>query len=158
MRTSCGCGWRFTTERIPYRPRYEKHSAAEYGGDCSSLRLEAVVLQPAVERAARDAQLAGGLAHVARAARERPLDQVALRLVQRHRLVELARLPARAGREEQVLRRDPLAARHQDRPLHRVLQLAHVAGPRVAHQRDRKSTRLNSSHITISYAVFCLKK
>src|SRR5437773_4182910 len=23
---------------------------------------------------------------------------------------------------------------------------------------DRKSTRLNSSHITISYAVFCLKK
>src|SRR5437667_5661264 len=24
--------------------------------------------------------------------------------------------------------------------------------------RDRKSTRLNSSHITISYAVFCLKK
>src|SRR5437773_7498070 len=26
------------------------------------------------------------------------------------------------------------------------------------HVRDRKSTRLNSSHITISYAVFCLKK
>src|SRR5207248_9895600 len=25
-------------------------------------------------------------------------------------------------------------------------------------QRDRKSTRLNSSHRTISYAVFCLKK
>src|SRR6266540_7203360 len=24
--------------------------------------------------------------------------------------------------------------------------------------QDRKSTRLNSSHITISYAVFCLKK
>src|SRR5437773_9640082 len=24
--------------------------------------------------------------------------------------------------------------------------------------KDRKSTRLNSSHITISYAVFCLKK
>src|SRR5207249_7391313 len=29
-----------------------------------------------------------------------------------------------------------------------------------AHQyeRDRKSTRLNSSHVSISYAVFCLKK
>src|SRR5437667_1246416 len=26
------------------------------------------------------------------------------------------------------------------------------------HELDRKSTRLNSSHITISYAVFCLKK
>src|SRR5437773_9988697 len=25
-------------------------------------------------------------------------------------------------------------------------------------RQDRKSTRLNSSHITISYAVFCLKK
>src|SRR6266540_2380659 len=28
----------------------------------------------------------------------------------------------------------------------------------AAVERDRKSTRLNSSHITISYAVFCLKK
>src|SRR5437773_7708146 len=32
-----------------------------------------------------------------------------------------------------------------------------VAGKRLNAQ-DRKSTRLNSSHITISYAVFCLKK
>src|SRR5438094_6248211 len=30
--------------------------------------------------------------------------------------------------------------------------------PRLPHPRDRKSTRLNSSHRTISYAVFCLKK
>src|SRR5438045_1771414 len=29
---------------------------------------------------------------------------------------------------------------------------------RPADQRDRKSTRLNSSHLGISYAVFCLKK
>src|SRR5256885_5223499 len=28
----------------------------------------------------------------------------------------------------------------------------------LAPQRDRKSTRLNSSHLVISYAVFCLKK
>src|SRR5437870_13739676 len=27
-----------------------------------------------------------------------------------------------------------------------------------AHITDRKSTRLNSSHVAISYAVFCLKK
>src|SRR5438067_3413837 len=26
------------------------------------------------------------------------------------------------------------------------------------HKQDRKSTRLNSSHVSISYAVFCLKK
>src|SRR5438034_2661141 len=30
--------------------------------------------------------------------------------------------------------------------------------PRPAPARDRKSTRLNSSHTVISYAVFCLKK
>src|SRR3712207_8814201 len=30
--------------------------------------------------------------------------------------------------------------------------------PRVELRRDRKSTRLNSSHANISYAVFCLKK
>src|SRR5205085_6091820 len=33
----------------------------------------------------------------------------------------------------------------------------HVAG-RLSVGRDRKSTRLNSSHSQISYAVFCLKK
>src|SRR5690606_14010730 len=42
-----------------------------------------------------------------------------------------------------------------------------VSSPQEAHQgqknyklhnRDRKSTRLNSSHVKISYAVFCLKK
>src|SRR2546427_7588654 len=30
--------------------------------------------------------------------------------------------------------------------------------PRQVAERDRKSTRLNSSHSQISYAVFCLKK
>src|SRR5688572_32722374 len=33
-----------------------------------------------------------------------------------------------------------------------------VAGARVVVMGDRKSTRLNSSHSQISYAVFCLKK
>src|SRR5437588_7048549 len=32
-----------------------------------------------------------------------------------------------------------------------------ILGP-VISMRDRKSTRLNSSHTVISYAVFCLKK
>src|SRR5256885_10204173 len=31
-------------------------------------------------------------------------------------------------------------------------------GMRAAKLEDRKSTRLNSSHLVISYAVFCLKK
>src|SRR5690625_5837100 len=33
-----------------------------------------------------------------------------------------------------------------------------VKYPYISHAQDRKSTRLNSSHVAISYAVFCLKK
>src|SRR3712207_7014984 len=36
-------------------------------------------------------------------------------------------------------------------------RIAHFQA-QLAHLRDRKSTRLNSSHANISYAVFCLKK
>src|SRR5690625_6598275 len=37
--------------------------------------------------------------------------------------------------------------------------LAFMAFPEIINQfPDRKSTRLNSSHVAISYAVFCLKK
>src|SRR5256885_7041483 len=32
------------------------------------------------------------------------------------------------------------------------------ASATAAYEQDRKSTRLNSSHLVISYAVFCLKK
>src|SRR5277367_6862279 len=51
--------------------------------------------------------------------------------------------------------------------LHDALPICRRRGPRSWRQprepfarpcSDRKSTRLNSSHITISYAVFCLKK
>src|SRR3712207_9484515 len=37
-------------------------------------------------------------------------------------------------------------------------QMWSAAGIRTRLVRDRKSTRLNSSHANISYAVFCLKK
>src|SRR5205814_5665372 len=42
--------------------------------------------------------------------------------------------------------------------LPRTFRAAHGHGRWVTHTRDRKSTRLNSSHLGISYAVFCLKK
>src|SRR5436305_11201039 len=52
-----------------------------------------------------------------------------------------------------------------DRALERYRQLSAnglrvvaVAYRRLPARRDRKSTRLNSSHVRISYAVFCLKK
>src|SRR5438067_11317837 len=38
-----------------------------------------------------------------------------------------------------------------------ALRLGREPDPALQH-RDRKSTRLNSSHVSISYAVFCLKK
>src|SRR5690606_40682654 len=41
---------------------------------------------------------------------------------------------------------------HKRRDPDNLLKLIHDA------MRDRKSTRLNSSHVKISYAVFCLKK
>src|SRR5947209_17270378 len=53
----------------------------------------------------------------------------------------------RGPRDRHVLARDPprrVARRHDPEPV--------VSG------LDRKSTRLNSSHANISYAVFCLKK
>src|SRR3989442_9857958 len=43
---------------------------------------------------------------------------------------------------------------HQGGPVARWLQRPGACRQR----RDRKSTRLNSSHVRISYAVFCLKK
>src|SRR3712207_8659121 len=52
--------------------------------------------------------------------------------------------------------RDPLAlAPH---PAVRVPLLVAVRHRDPDGDRDRKSTRLNSSHANISYAVFCLKK
>src|SRR5689334_24508288 len=36
--------------------------------------------------------------------------------------------------------------------------VVHVLSASGIRKRDRKSTRLNSSHSSISYAVFCLKK
>src|SRR3712207_7770916 len=52
-------------------------------------------------------------------------------------------------------RRHQVAGRRDDRP---PPARAPVRRPRGEDGPDRKSTRLNSSHANISYAVFCLKK
>src|SRR5690606_5076014 len=39
-----------------------------------------------------------------------------------------------------------------------VALMVEVRDPQLWWPKDRKSTRLNSSHVKISYAVFCLKK
>src|SRR5256885_11934706 len=55
----------------------------------------------------------------------------------------------------------PISPQRPHRLHHAVIRTHHliVVGEVVgAVRRDRKSTRLNSSHLVISYAVFCLKK
>src|SRR3712207_8385008 len=49
---------------------------------------------------------------------------------------------------------DDLGAQLERHPGHAGEQ----TGAAVDHRADRQSTRLNSSHANISYAVFCLKK
>src|SRR5256885_12856573 len=39
-----------------------------------------------------------------------------------------------------------------------LMRSRRVSGSACSRSGDRKSTRLNSSHLVISYAVFCLKK
>src|SRR5438067_9968756 len=51
--------------------------------------------------------------------------------------------------------RDGFGDRFAARRLKRVGRRAAKRSPKPS---DRKSTRLNSSHVSISYAVFCLKK
>src|SRR5690349_23656578 len=62
-------------------------------------------------------------------------------------------------------RRSGYAARREGRLLRlglvrdpRLLPRSFAAGRNPRGVGDRKSTRLNSSHVEISYAVFCLKK
>src|SRR2546426_8541118 len=50
------------------------------------------------------------------------------------------------GQEPHPSPPEPIGARSRER------------GEELAEDEDRKSTRLNSSHLVISYAVFCLKK
>src|SRR5438105_7684244 len=69
------------------------------------------------------------------------------------RAAHAARHPADQDRERR--QRRGLHSRHRDVLALPDADALHAAG---ACRADRKSTRLNSSHEWISYAVFCLKK
>src|ERR1022692_1463858 len=87
----------------------------------------------------------------------------------RHRL-----RPCPAGPESRrrlffflIIRRPPRSTLFPYTTLFRSVLVSHLAGyePGIGRRADtigmaidRKSTRLNSSHLVISYAVFCLKK
>src|SRR5690606_36002157 len=92
-------------------------------------------------------------------------------LAQRHRGVVQAarRAPEQLGPAVDLAADDPLRGRGVLHGVHAVdvEEAAHVQPEMREHlvallglgfRTDRKSTRLNSSHVKISYAVFCLKK
>src|SRR5690606_41372401 len=64
----------------------------------------------------------------------------------------------RAGSESAIIavKGKPKIASHGVRAVRSAVIGRHSEKPAMF--RDRKSTRLNSSHVKISYAVFCLKK
>src|SRR3712207_8563660 len=71
-------------------------------------------------------------------------------------------LPRFRGRQRRVAVQRPRTARPDlsRHPALGWLQFRHLRADHGGRARnlDRKSTRLNSSHANISYAVFCLKK
>src|SRR5260221_5085533 len=69
--------------------------------------------------------------------------------------------------QELLVRTDPAAPKHKGiswvicdmkSPGITLRPIEIMTSPNQVHFVDRKSTRLNSSHTVISYAVFCLKK
>src|SRR5256885_6887473 len=72
----------------------------------------------------------------------------------------------RAGEDELILAREPPQRKTEEREREAIetVRRTPIAADRRSRAevqvqpQDRKSTRLNSSHLVISYAVFCLKK
>src|SRR3712207_8402868 len=60
--------------------------------------------------------------------------------------------------QEELLARQPAGIARQPAVLAHDAVAGHDDAQRITADGDRKSTRLNSSHANISYAVFCLKK
>src|SRR5439155_26024683 len=97
-----------------------------------------------------------------------PLEWSSLR-ASYYRICERAKLGSLQIRAEKEPRFKPLLKPYALRHTHATLELEdgvplEVVSARLGHSdayftaKDRKSTRLNSSHVAISYAVFCLKK
>src|SRR3712207_7640173 len=83
-----------------------------------------------------------------------PISVEGLQGVDQAKQLHVAEHEPRVGPPPQVHRQAP-------RPVEDALYLGDVVAVHELlrrRRRDRKSTRLNSSHANISYAVFCLKK
>src|SRR3712207_8447717 len=79
-----------------------------------------------------------------------PVQQIFTKRTVMHHLIDRAI----GGGEKTDIHRDCLVAAYTGH----TTALQHCEQLSLSRRRDRKSTRLNSSHANISYAVFCLKK
>src|SRR5438034_3322192 len=72
----------------------------------------------------------------------------------------LFRSDSRGSARKTTTRRDGVCAKREPAPTRPIPKRPKTRDSQsaVARKSDRKSTRLNSSHTVISYAVFCLKK
>src|SRR5205807_5166623 len=68
------------------------------------------------------------------------------------------KIPQSAGGQRAALRRSHHSNSHQNFAECGAARRLHQPAIEKKYGADRKSTRLNSSHLVISYAVFCLKK
>src|SRR3989454_7649118 len=122
-------------------------------------RLRGGVGDPAAYRL-QDGERAPG-ARCVRAVGEQHDEEVAIRIDPQRRpgpagVAEAPRPKPRPGARYGFTRGQRLPAERAR--LRTVPEICRLAREEPHGLRDRKSTRLNSSHLVISYAVFCLKK
>src|SRR5215831_13733327 len=100
-----------------------------------SALLEPIGFQTSIQRAAGNSEQLGRLADVSVALSERPLDQEALRLLERH-LLEVARR-LRAWAQRQIAGSQVVATGQERGSFHGVLQLPDIARPAVLQKRPQ---------------------
>src|SRR5437773_3907471 len=122
----------------------------------ASIRTEFLALQELLAgRYSIERELGRGGMGIVLLARDVALDRpVAIKLLPPH----LATQPAERDRFLQEARTAAGLAHPNIVPIHLVEARGELVFFVMGFVEDRKSTRLNSSHITISYAAFCLKK
>src|SRR5437867_8068361 len=98
----------------------------------SCFGLDTMSFEPAIQRAAREAEGLRRIADVARCACKRLLNQNTLDVLQTH-LVE-RRGGAPSAVQPEVTRLHTPALRHEHGPLDRVIELSHIARPGMAEQ------------------------
>src|SRR3989454_8063612 len=132
-------------------------SSAKSGSGSDKLGRDSVpLLEPYVGEAEALAEVLHVLDHVVQAADEDLLVSVVVDIVLddlldiAHAAFPIRRLGTRDRRVEVKIRMLPLPFL-DEAAVDQVMHIPHA-------EQDRKSTRLNSSHLVISYAVFCLKK